>query len=266
MPSPKAIAVVPARHASVRFPGKPLAQILGKPMMQHVVERVRQVPGFSDVILATDDERIVSVANAAGLPVCVTRADHPTGTDRVWEAAEPIADAEIIFNVQGDEPGVNPAHLALALDEFNRQPDWDMITLVTPLSQDDEAHLEDWLNPNIVKAVLVETGRVVYFSRASVPFNRPAFLETGSRTAFSAGAYRHIGVYGFRREALKRFVSLPTSYLEVQEGLEQLRALTHGMTIGAVVVDKAPIGVDTPEDLARAILQMEEDSTPLNRV
>ena len=168
---------------------------------------------------------------------------------------EPIVDAEIIFNVQGDEPGVDPTHLSLALTVFQEHLDWDMITLVTPLT--DEA---DWVNPNIVKAVMVETGRVVYFSRASVPFNRPAFIENGSCHAVSDGAYRHIGVYGFRRASLQKFVSLPTSYLEVQESLEQLRALTHGMTIGAVVVDKAPVGVDTPEDLERAIRQMEEDN------
>jgi len=236
---PRILAVIPARYASVRFPGKPLVEIQGKPMIQHVWERVKQVKSIHDAIIATDDPRIKQAAESFGAQVCLTRADHPSGTDRAWEVAATLPDYDWILNVQGDEPLINPAHLETAIQGIQDYNAADLITLVSPLHD-----FEEWHDPNIVKAVLAQDGRALYFSRSPVPYHR----ET---PGYPRHTFRHVGIYLYRRTILEQFTQLAPSPLEQIEKLEQLRALEAGMAIYAAVVDEAPIGVDTPHDLVR---------------
>ncbi len=236
---PRVLAVIPARYASTRFPGKPLVDIQGKPMIQHVWERVRAVSAIERVIVATDDERIAQTVRAFGAEVVMTSPDHPSGTDRIWEVAQNLAEFDWVLNVQGDEPFINPHHLQAAIDGAAQNPGADILTLVTPIHT-----VEDWQEPNLVKAVLTAHGQALYFSRAPVPYHRDAPESPQS-------AYRHIGIYLYRRAALERFTHLPPSPLEQLEKLEQLRALEAGMMIYAAEVPEAPVGVDTPADLIR---------------
>lgn len=208
-------------------------------MIQHVWERVRQVPAIVRVMIATDDARIEAAAKAFGAEVCMTSAKHPSGTDRLWEVAASLPEYAWILNVQGDEPFINPQHLEAAISAIQQAPKADIITLVTPLHT-----LEDWHNPNIVKAILAESGQALYFSRAAIPYHR-------DHPDVPAHVFRHLGLYLYQRSALSEFTQLPPSTLEQLEKLEQLRALEAGMSIHAVVVDTAPIGIDTPEDLLR---------------
>jgi 3-deoxy-D-manno-octulosonate cytidylyltransferase len=241
MSAPRVLAVIPARYASIRFPGKPLADILGKPMIQHVWERVQETPGIQQAVIATDDERILAAAQAFGATVQMTSPDHPSGTDRLWEVAQHHPDTAWIMNIQGDEPFISPSHLQGAIDAIQAFPTADIITLVTPLH-----HLGEWQDPNLVKAVMAADGRALYFSRAPIPFHRDV-PET------PAHVFRHLGLYLYRASALQAFTQLPPSRLEGIEKLEQLRALEAGMSIYAVVVAEAPIGVDTPDDLIRIL-------------
>jgi 3-deoxy-manno-octulosonate cytidylyltransferase (CMP-KDO synthetase) len=250
------LAVIPARYASTRFPGKPLVAIAGKPMIQHVWERVQLVSSVSKVIIATDDERIQKAALAFGAEVCMTSPDHPSGTDRLWEVAQAHADFDWILNVQGDEPFLEPEHLETVLQSratlLNQKPD--IITVVTHF----DSH-KDWQNPNMVKAVLAPIQkdtqqeqalyRALYFSRAPIPYNRDAHADQFSIEP--QHAFRHLGLYLYRRSALESFVSLPPSTLENLEKLEQLRALEAGLSIFAVSVSHAQVGIDTPDDLLR---------------
>lgn len=237
----KTLAVIPARYASTRFPGKPLAIIGGKPMIQHVWERVQECGEVDAVQVATDDDRIAQVARMFGAKVCMTCPEHPSGTDRVWEVAEQAPGFDLVLNVQGDEPFINPQYLGQLIRHAKQHPEAEIVTLVTPIQGRDE-----WENPNVVKAVLAEGGRALYFSRAKVPYPRDA---VASELLDQRHAFRHLGIYLFRREALARYTHLAPSMLEQMEKLEQLRALEAGMRIDAVTVDSAPIGVDTPEDL-----------------
>jgi 3-deoxy-manno-octulosonate cytidylyltransferase (CMP-KDO synthetase) len=237
----RVLAVIPARFASTRFPGKPLVHIQGKPMIQHVWERVGLVPAIQRRIIATDDTRIQQAAEAFGAEVCMTNPDHPSGTDRVWEVASLLPEFNWILNVQGDEPFINPQHLEAAIAAIQQYPLADIITLVTPLTE--LANVQD---PNIVKAVLGQDGRALYFSRSPVPYHRDA-PETPQHV------FRHVGLYLYRRAALEHFTQLPPSTLELVEKLEQLRALEAGMQCYAVLVSNAPIGVDTPQDLVRIV-------------
>jgi 3-deoxy-manno-octulosonate cytidylyltransferase (CMP-KDO synthetase) len=237
--SPRVLAIIPARYASTRFPGKPLVEIQGKPMIQHVWERVRLVPAIGRVVVATDDTRIQQAAEGFGAEVRLTSAEHPSGTDRAWEVASGLPEYDWVLNVQGDEPFINPAHLEAAIAAIAQHPQADIITLVTPL-----ADVEAWRNPNIVKAVLAQNGRTLYFSRSPVPFNR-------DEPEVPAQVFRHIGLYLYRRSALEQFTQLPPSTLESIEKLEQLRALEAGMKLFGILVSEAPIGIDTPEDLVR---------------
>lgn len=233
------LAVIPARYGSTRFPGKPLVEIQGKPMIQHVWERASEVPGIRRTIVATDDARIQTVVTVFGGEVRMTSPDHPSGTDRVWEVAEALPEYSLILNLQGDEPFLEAGVLDRLLAASRDWPQADIMTLVTPF--DNPADVD---NPNMVKAVLAQDGRALYFSRAAVPFHR----DTDSKRL---PYYRHLGLYLYRRPALARFVGLPPSPLEQAEKLEQLRALEAGMTLYAMVVDRAPVGIDTPEDLLR---------------
>jgi 3-deoxy-manno-octulosonate cytidylyltransferase (CMP-KDO synthetase) len=247
------VAVIPARFASTRFPGKPLSDIHGKPMVRHVYERVREARTVGRVLVATDDERIASAVRAFGGEVVMTAAGHVSGTDRVAEAVAGLP-ADIVVNVQGDEPMLDPAAVDAAIEPLRRDAALDLSTLSVKLGDADEM-----LSPQVVKVVTDARGRALYFSRSPIPFvRRGASLPEAAAAAVAEGlARKHVGLYAFRREALARFVALPPSRLEQAEALEQLRALENGMAIGVVeVAGRGGVAVDTPEDLetVRALL------------
>jgi 3-deoxy-manno-octulosonate cytidylyltransferase (CMP-KDO synthetase) len=234
----KVLAVIPARYASTRFPGKPLVDIHGKPMIQWVYERTQSCPSIDEVLVATDDLRIAEAVKVFGGQVVMTSPDHVSGTDRIREAVElSEIDCDIVLNVQGDEPGIDPDHLTLLIALF--ESDVHIGTLVAPFRE--EASFKD---VNKVKAVLGHKGDALYFSRQAVPFDRDGEDELG-------GCYHHIGVYAFRKAVLLEVTGLPVSPLEKKESLEQLRWLENGYRIRAAIVDSTPIGVDTPKDLER---------------
>jgi 3-deoxy-manno-octulosonate cytidylyltransferase (CMP-KDO synthetase) len=237
MAGPTVWAVIPARYASTRFPGKPLALLLGKPMVQHVYERTRMAASLTEVIVATDDQRIFNAVQGFG-GVAVLTGDHPTGTDRVFEAvqlrAKQKSPPDYVLNVQGDEPMIDPNDLERLIQGVAARPDAVLGTLVHALKT--EAELQD---PNIVKAVLDDQGRALYFSRAPIPYPR----GKGSL------GWRHLGVYLFRREFLQTFAKLPMTTLSEREQLEQLRALEHGYPIHCFPADTLGFGVDVPEQL-----------------
>ncbi|MGZ3282516.1 MAG: 3-deoxy-manno-octulosonate cytidylyltransferase [Xanthobacteraceae bacterium] len=233
------LILIPARMASHRLPGKPLADIAGEPMIVHVMRRA-QAARLGPVVIATDSEAIAACVEKAGGRAVMTRADHASGSDRIFEAlaaADPERRAGIIVNVQGDLPTIAPADIAAAIVPL-ADPAVDIATLAAEISRPDEA-----TNPNVVKVVGTPIAerrlRALYFTRATAP-------------AGEGPLYHHIGLYAFRREALTRFVGLAPSPLERREKLEQLRALEAGMRIDVALVDTAPLGVDTPEDLDRA--------------
>jgi 3-deoxy-manno-octulosonate cytidylyltransferase (CMP-KDO synthetase) len=229
------LGVIPARFASTRFPGKPLARIAGKPMLQHVFERAGRSLSLDAVVIATDDERIREEAARFGASVRMTRPDHLSGTDRVAEAA--AADpAGIVVNIQGDEPLIEPAAIdaaAHALLDDDRVP---MATLKKRI-----AHPEEYTDPNVVKVVSDGRGHALYFSRSPIPYSRGGEAE----------AYKHIGLYAYRREFLLGYSGLPVGPLERAERLEQLRALENGFPIRVVETAYESLGVDTPGDLVR---------------
>lgn len=234
--------IIPARYASSRFPGKPLADVGGKPMVVRVCERAAQ-SGAAAVHVATDDERIAQAVRAHGHAALMTRADHPSGTERIAEAAAALrlADQAIVVNVQADEPLMDPALIAEVAEALRKDAESSVSTACHPIH--DAASLS---NPNVVKVVLDARGRALYFSRSQIPFPR----EPG------ATWYRHAGIYGYRVGFLKRYSALPASPLEKAEALEQLRVLWHGYRIAVVVSEREiPPGVDTPQDL-EAVLRL----------
>jgi 3-deoxy-manno-octulosonate cytidylyltransferase (CMP-KDO synthetase) len=242
--------IIPARFGSTRFPGKPLADIAGKPMIQHVYERAC-LSDATRVLVATDDARIADAARGFGAEVCMTSADHPSGTDRLQEvvASLGMADDEIVVNVQGDEPLIPPAIINQVAANLAANPQAGIATLSEPV--EDIAGL---LNPNVVKVVTDRFGMALYFSRASIPWPRDAFATAGGREQMPAGFewQRHIGIYGYRVQLLNDFVQWPPAAVENTECLEQLRALWNGARIHvAVAAELPPPGVDTPEDLER---------------
>jgi 3-deoxy-manno-octulosonate cytidylyltransferase (CMP-KDO synthetase) len=244
------VAMIPARFGSTRLPGKPLSDIHGKPMIQHVHDRVRRARRPDRVLVATDDERIAAVVRGFGGEVVMTSRDHATGTDRLAEAAL-CTDAEIVINVQGDEPLVDPDGIDAAVDGLTRDPGLDMATLSLPLRE-----LAEMLSPSVVKVVCDANGDALYFSRSPIPLVRQgssADLRAAATAAVAQGlARKHVGLYVYRREALLRFAALAPTALEVAEGLEQLRALQNGMRIRVVERDGAAgPAVDTAEDLER---------------
>lgn len=242
--------MIPARFGSTRLPGKPLSDIHGKPMIQHVHERVRRARRPDRVLVATDDERIAAVVRGFGGEVVMTSRDHPTGTDRLAEAARGT-DAEIVVNVQGDEPLVDPEGIDAAVDGLARDAGLDIATLSLPLRE-----VEEMLSPSVVKVVTDAKGEALYFSRSPLPLVRlgsSADLRAAAAAAVGRRlARKHVGLYVYRRASLLRFASLPPSPLELAEGLEQLRALHHGMRIRVVEREGAASpAVDTAEDLER---------------
>ena len=263
------LTVVPARYASTRFPGKPLAHIQGVPMVQQVVERIKESTlKDSHYLVATDDTRIESALKEFQTPVLMTRPDHPSGSDRLWEAYQRFVEnhdecqgIEWIINIQGDEPFISPHDLDVLLQSIQRfEYEADIITLITPYFGTEQAKsLDDAKtslnNPNRVKALYTGSGKILYFSRLPIPYSREPLDFLRHCQSDSNVYYRHIGVYAYKVEALKRFVSSSPSRLEQLEQLEQLRALELGMSIYAGIISQAPIGVDTPEDLQQLILK-----------
>jgi 3-deoxy-manno-octulosonate cytidylyltransferase (CMP-KDO synthetase) len=244
------VAIIPARFGSTRLPGKPLSDIHGKPMIQHVHERVRRARGLDRVLVATDDERIAAVVRAFGGEAVMTSTGHATGTDRLAEAAA-RTEADIVVNVQGDEPLLDPAGIEAALRPLLDEPALPMSTLSLPLRS-----VEEMLAPGVVKVVTDARGDALYFSRSPIPHVRQPDGVDARRAAEEAIARKlarkHVGLYVYRREALLRFAALPPSPLEEAEGLEQLRALQAGMRIRVVPVEgEGGVSVDTPQDLER---------------
>ncbi len=237
----KSIAgIIPARYGSTRFPGKPLHLIAGKPLIQHVVERCRQSDALSEVIVATDDERIAGVTRNFCTTV-MTRDDHPSGTDRIAEAAAGI-DVDAVINIQGDEPLIDPGVIDAVAGKLGEFP---MSTAAVPIH--DPAALD---NPDIVKVVTGAEGQALYFSRALIPWPRDCAGLPRAELLKKHVYLHHMGIYGYTLETLMRLVALPVSPLEHMEKLEQLRALEAGIPIGVVMAGKASRGVDRPEDVA----------------
>jgi 3-deoxy-manno-octulosonate cytidylyltransferase (CMP-KDO synthetase) len=240
--------LIPARYASTRLPGKPLADIAGKPMIVRVAERAL-ASGAARVAVATDDDRIAAAVAAHGFTACMTRADHATGTDRLAEAAVALGlpDDAIVVNVQGDEPLLEPELIRAMAALLAADSAATIATACHPIADPAEA-----FNPNVVKVVLDHAGHALYFSRATIPWARDAFAE--GRGALPAGLplYRHYGLYAYRVGFLRAFPALPPAAIERFEALEQLRALWHGYRIAVLVTTGTPApGVDTPEDLER---------------
>ena len=235
-------AIIPARYASTRFPGKPLADLGGKPMVVRVCERAR-ASGAQPVCVATDDERIARAVREHGFDARMTRADHASGTERIAEAAAQLglADEAIVVNVQGDEPLIAPQLIARVAAALERNPQASVATACHPIHD-----AAEFANPNVVKAVLNAKGEALYFSRAAIPHPRSGAPQ----------ALRHVGIYAYRAGFLKRYASLAPSPLEVAEQLEQRRVLWHGYRIATVIEEGAiPPGVDTPADL-QAVLKL----------
>lgn len=232
----RVIGIIPARWASTRFPGKPLADILGKPMIQHVYERARQARTLQRLLVATDDRRIFDAVTSFGGEAVMTRADHPTGTDRLAEAAAPLP-VDLVVNIQGDEPLIDPEVIDAAARPLIEDPSIPMGTLMSRITDAADLH-----NPNVVKVVVDQKGFALYFSRALIPYAR------GGATAETV-YYYHPGLYVYRKEFLLTYAALPPTPLERAEKLEQLRALEHGYRIRVVETMHRPVSVDTPQDL-----------------
>lgn len=241
-------AVIPARFASTRLPGKPLADIGGRPMIQHVYERV-VASGASQVIVATDDERVVAACAAFGAEVQMTSSAHASGTDRLAEVAieRGWRDADVVVNVQGDEPLMPPALVRQAAALLESDPRADIATLAAPVES-----LEEFLDPAVVKVVRRADGRALYFSRAPIPWQRDGATGGLASQRDFGGAWRHVGLYAYRVGALKRIAAAKPAPLEVAEKLEQLRALHLGLAIAVgEALERPGPGVDTPTDLER---------------
>ncbi|MCX6050391.1 MAG: 3-deoxy-manno-octulosonate cytidylyltransferase [Chloroflexi bacterium] len=234
----KIIGIIPARYGSTRLEGKPLKDICGKPMIQRVYEAAQQAKLLDQVYVATDDQRIVDAVERFGGNVRLTSVDHKTGTDRIAEVAADVA-AEIVVNLQGDEPLVNPAMIDEVIQPFMNEPDLPMSTLCVPILE--EAALND---PNVVKAVFDQKGYALYFSRSLIPY--PRKLDNFQ-------AYEHLGLYAYRKDFLMTYITLPQTRLEINESLEQLRVLEAGYRL-KVIVSAHPydgVSVDTLEDLEK---------------
>ncbi len=239
------VAIIPARYSSTRLPGKPLKDINGKPMVVHVLERARE-SGAERIIVATDHEDVARAVESAGGEVCMTRADHQSGTERLAEVIEKcgFSDDTVIVNVQGDEPMIPPVIIRQVAENLaNSQAG--MATLAVPIDSAEEA-----FNPNAVKVVMDAQGYALYFSRATIPWDRDRFAQ--SREKIGDTFLRHIGIYGYRAGFIRRYISWEPSQLEQIEMLEQLRVLWNGEKIHVAVAKEIPgTGVDTPEDLDR---------------
>jgi 3-deoxy-manno-octulosonate cytidylyltransferase (CMP-KDO synthetase) len=243
-------ALIPARYASTRLPGKPLSTICGKPMIQHVFERAAACGHLSEVVVATDDSRILETVKSFGGNCILTGAHHQSGTDRLAEAADilGLAQDDIIVNIQGDEPLLDTAMIEALVGAILSPPPCEMATLAYPSSS-----VQEFADPNVVKIVTDHDGKALYFSRAPVPFHRNEPMRS---------FLKHLGFYAYRREFLARFTSLPAGKLEEIERLEQLRALENGFSIRVALSPVDSVAVDTPEDLIRAAELMSARQKP----
>ncbi|HCM46214.1 MAG TPA: 3-deoxy-manno-octulosonate cytidylyltransferase [Colwellia sp.] len=253
------VVVIPARFQSSRLPGKVLADINGKPMIQWVVEKA-QLSGARQVIVATDNDEVAAVVTGFGATVCKTRADHQSGTERLAEVMEQyqFSDDEIIVNVQGDEPFIPPENIAQVAKNLANQQQNSRVARMSTLAINIDS-VEEAFNPNAVKVILDKDGYALYFSRATIPYDRERFLNANANTEENIRAIgdfylRHVGIYAYRAGFIKDYVNWPTSELEQVEALEQLRVLYQGERIHVAVANShVPVeGVDTPEDLAKA--------------
>lgn len=236
----KVIIVIPARYGSTRFPGKPLADLQGRPIIQWVYEACKKAD-CGEVIIATEDERITSAAASFGAKAVMTSADCQSGTDRIYQATKGLGASHVI-NVQGDEPFVRPETIKAVVELVKNDDQTDISTACMPITDKEAVN-----NPNHVKAVLAKDMRALYFSRSPIPYKREKTPESEK-----APYYLHCGIYGYKIKALEQFVKLPVSPLENLEKLEQLRALEAGMTIKSALINKAGPAIDTPADLERA--------------
>jgi len=252
---PHIVAVIPARYHSTRFPGKPLADLAGRPMIEHVYTRAAAAPGVDAVVVATDDARIEQAVRSFGGTVRMTGVQHRTGLDRIAEVAADLS-CEIVVNVQGDEPLIDPRAIAEVIAPLANDAGLQMATLRRRIT--DPGDID---NPHVVKVVVDRRDRALYFSRATIPFTSEppegGRHETGVVGAgFSRLVCKHIGLYAYRRAFVRELAALPQTPLELAESLEQLRALEHGFQICAVETHYDSIGVDTPEDLERVRRQL----------
>jgi 3-deoxy-manno-octulosonate cytidylyltransferase (CMP-KDO synthetase) len=238
-----AAIVIPARMGSTRFPGKVLADLNGRPLIQHVYERASEATLASAVIIATDSPEVMAAAAAFGARAVMTRADHASGTDRIAEVARSL-DCDIIVNVQGDEPLIRAEVIDLTVRLLAEDPRADMSTVAAPIGSDADA-----VDPNVVKVALGVGGYALYFSRSPIPYHRDQWASPALATASTL--LRHVGIYGYRRAVLLKLAALAPTALEETEKLEQLRALEHGIRIKVGVAEYEPIGVDTPADLEK---------------
>lgn len=232
----KAIGIIPARYEATRFPGKPLYPIFGKPLVRHVYDRACLSKSLADVIVATDDKRIFDAVKEFGGNVVMTSANHETGTDRIAEVAAGL-DCDLIVNIQGDEPLMDPALITKAVTVFSSKPDFKFGSAMTSIEMEEDIH-----NPNVVKVVVGAAGQALYFSRYPIPYRRKANTQP---------VYQHIGFYVYRREFVIEYAAMKPTPLETTECLEQLRALENGIRIDMIETKYRGIGVDAPEDVAR---------------
>lgn len=243
----KIYIIIPARYQSSRLPGKPLADIAGKPMIQHVYEQAKKSKA-DHVIIATDDDRVIVAAKLFEGKVCLTAASHQSGTERISEVIDQlnISDEDIIINIQGDEPFIPPAIINQVIDRLTTEQIAKVATLCEPIYSIDEV-----FNPNINKVIIDKKGYAIYFSRAPIPYYRDGFSNKKMPADFNY--YRHVGIYGYRAGFVKQYSQWEPSPIEKIENLEQLRILYYGEKIAVdIAIEKSGIGIDTPEDLALA--------------
>jgi 3-deoxy-manno-octulosonate cytidylyltransferase (CMP-KDO synthetase) len=247
-------ALIPARYGSTRFPGKALADIKGRPMIQWVYERTKRSKLIDRVIVATDDQRILRAVRSFGGEAMMTSSHHATGTDRIAEVARSL-DCAIVVNVQGDEPLIQPAMIDEAISPLVHDASIPMGTLCRKIEDRNEA-----FDPNVVKVVFDKNNFALYFSRAPIPWDRDSWAGKGSWKEFTLGGplYKHIGIYVYRRDFLLNYSRMPQTALEDVEKLEQLRALEHGFRIKTVVTEHDSFGVDIPDDLSKILARIEE--------
>ncbi len=237
----KTIGVVPARYASTRFPAKVLAQIAGKPMIQHVWEKAVQCRQLDEVLIACDHEEVFKTAKGFGAHAVMTNPNHPSGSDRIAEAIAALKDVDVVVNIQGDEPFIDPKTIDDLAALLKKDLACQMGTVIKEITDD-----ADFTNPNVVKCVVDEQGYALYFSRAPIPYNRNAAAPAGMKR------YKHLGLYAYRKDFLMQYKDWPKGILESVEQLEQLRVLERGYKIKTAITAYESIAVDTPEDLAKA--------------
>jgi 3-deoxy-manno-octulosonate cytidylyltransferase (CMP-KDO synthetase) len=245
----KVLGVIPARYGAKRFPGKPLALIAGRPLIQWVIEGARSARRLSQLLVATDHPEIAGVAHRLGVEAVMTAADLPSGSDRVWVAAQGRG-ADVLVNIQGDEPLIEGAVIDALVEPFFTDPDLGMATMGRPLNA------EDVSNPQTVKVVTDRAGNALYFSRFGVPFSREPFASA------PRAALKHIGIYAYRPNLLRQFCETPPTAIELCEGLEQLRALHLGARIRVIETAHEACGVDVPEDVARVAERLNKRGIP----